>query len=44
MTLSYRKLAYAVVLALGVGMTAIACTQTASEGKEPVVTVYATPT
>ena len=44
MRLGYRSVACAVFLVLGLGMTIVACSQTANEVTGPVVTVYATPT
>ncbi len=44
MTLGQRNVARTVLMALALGLTAIACSQTPTDGTKPVVTVYATPT
>ena len=41
MTLGYRKVAIIVALALAVGITLTACTQTVSDDVQPTITVYA---
>jgi hypothetical protein len=40
----YKGVAGVVILVLGVGLTMTACTPTAKDGTQPVVTVYASPT